>query len=339
MATGGIVDSGEETDRFCAAEGSFGSFMGTASWRLIAADAHRRRNRSAASPDSPSRRSGVGDWTGRILAACPCGYLRPSWCSAAIRRLPPLRLAHPIAPDDRSRNTHMSAELRILALETAGLSGTVAALSGDRVLAESELTAGTRSAQSLAPGIAELWRDVGWRASDVELIAVTIGPGSFTGLRVGVTTAKTLAYATGAAVLGIDTLETIASQSPADIDEIWTVLDAQRSELFAARWKRADTQDPLAWQAAAPAAIVDGGTWAAGRSPGVAVSGPPLRRWRDRLPAEAIVVAEEHWQPQAATVGRLAWRKHVAGHKQDLWTLSPNYLRLSAAEEKLASAE
>lgn len=233
----------------------------------------------------------------------------------------------------------MSAELRILALETAGLSGTVAALSGDRVLAESELTAGTRSAQSLAPGIAELWRDVGWRASDVELIAVTIGPGSFTGLRVGVTTAKTLAYATGAAVLGIDTLETIASQSPADIDEIWTVLDAQRSELFAARWKRADTQDPLAWQAAAPAAIVDGGTWAAGRSPGVAVSGPPLRRWRDRLPAEAIVVAEEHWQPQAATVGRLAWRKHVAGHKQDLWTLSPNYLRLSAAEEKLASAE
>ena len=231
--------------------------------------------------------------------------------------------------------TDMTAEPRILALETTGLSGTVAALVGDRVLAARELAAGRRSAQSLAPGIAELWREVGWKPSHVQLIAVTAGPGSFTGLRVGVTTAKTLAYATGAAVIAVDTLSAIAAQTPPPIDDVWAAFDAQRGELFVARWIRRDPNDPLAWQAATKAMIVDGATWAASIPPDSAVTGPPLRRWRDRISAQATIVAEEFWHPLAATVGRLAWRMHQAGERHDAWALAPNYFRPSAAEEKL----
>ncbi|MEX2186868.1 MAG: tRNA (adenosine(37)-N6)-threonylcarbamoyltransferase complex dimerization subunit type 1 TsaB [Pirellulales bacterium] len=229
----------------------------------------------------------------------------------------------------------MTAELRILALETTGLSGTVAALVGDRVLTTLDLAAGRRSAQSLVPGIAELCRDVGWQIADVQLVAVTAGPGSFTGLRVGVTTAKTLAYATGAVVLAVDTLAVIAAQAPPPIVDVWATFDAQRGELFVARSERRDPNDPLAWETTAQARIVDAATWFAGLAPAAAVTGPPLARWQDSLPAETTIVAEEFRHPHAATVGRLAWRMHQAGVRHDLWTLTPNYLRASAAEEKL----
>jgi hypothetical protein len=69
------------------------------------------------------------------------------------------------------------------------------------------------------------------------------------------------------------------------------------------------------------------------------VCGPPLKRWREHLPAGVVVVAQECWQPQAATVGRLAWRKYQAGQRHDLWALAPVYMRPSAAEEKLAAGK
>jgi tRNA threonylcarbamoyladenosine biosynthesis protein TsaB len=235
----------------------------------------------------------------------------------------------------------MSADLRILALETTGLSGSVAALMGGNVIAQSDLAAGQRSAQSLAPGIADLFQQVGWKSTDVQLIAVTVGPGSFTGLRVGVTTAKTLAYATGAAVLGIDTLAVIAAQVPAGPNSVWSAFDAQRSELFVARYERSDAADPLAWKETSPAKIVDGATWiaklATNKGDRETISGPGLRRWTEKIPAGVHVVAESLWQPQAAMVGQLAWQMHQADAQQELWGLSPVYLRASAAEEKLAT--
>src|SRR5271163_2151267 len=97
---------------------------------------------------------------------------------------------------------------RILALETSELTGSVAAAADGNVLAELQLDPQQRSAQSLAPAIRALLAQVGWQPADIDLLAVTIGPGSFTGLRVGVATAKVFAYACGAEVLGISTLET-----------------------------------------------------------------------------------------------------------------------------------
>ena len=88
--------------------------------------------------------------------------------------------------------------MRILALETTEMAGSLAAMHDRKLLAEIELDSKQRTAQSLAPGMKTLLAEAGWRPTDVELVAVTIGPGSFTGLRLGVTTAKTFAYAVGA---------------------------------------------------------------------------------------------------------------------------------------------
>src|SRR5688572_30661357 len=129
---------------------------------------------------------------------------------------------------------------RILALETSGTCGSVAALDAGGVLRELPLDPALRSARSLAPGIRQLLQGMGWQPRDVQLVAVTAGPGSFTGLRVGITTAKAFAYAAGAEVLGVDTLEVLARQAPSDAQLVQTAIDAQRQELFVATFHRTD---------------------------------------------------------------------------------------------------
>ncbi len=102
--------------------------------------------------------------------------------------------------------------MRIISWETTGTAGSVAALIDDRVLLERYLPDEQRSAQSLAPSIDALLAEVGWRPAEVELIATAVGPGSFTGLRVGVTTAKMFAYAVNCPLIGVNTLEAIAAR-------------------------------------------------------------------------------------------------------------------------------
>jgi tRNA threonylcarbamoyladenosine biosynthesis protein TsaB len=103
--------------------------------------------------------------------------------------------------------------MRILAIETTDKTGSVAAMADDNLLADLMLDRTQRSAQSLAPAISRLLKQVGWLPADVQLVAVSIGPGSFTGLRVGVTAAKVFAYAVGAEVLGVNTLEAVAANA------------------------------------------------------------------------------------------------------------------------------
>ncbi|HUY36962.1 MAG TPA: tRNA (adenosine(37)-N6)-threonylcarbamoyltransferase complex dimerization subunit type 1 TsaB [Pirellulales bacterium] len=222
---------------------------------------------------------------------------------------------------------------RILALETSGMSGSVAALAGDALLSELPLHPDQRSARSLAPGIRDLLLQVGWRASDVELLAVTVGPGSFTGLRVGVTTAKTFAYAVGAKVIGLNTLEVIAAQVPGDLpgETLAVALDAQRGEVFAAMFRRG-ARDTMEWLI--EAAIVNRGDWLASLPVGCLVSGPVLSQLAGDVPAGRVCVTRELWHPTAAAVGRLAAARFAAGQLDDPWRLVPLYMRRSAAEEK-----
>jgi tRNA threonylcarbamoyladenosine biosynthesis protein TsaB len=218
-----------------------------------------------------------------------------------------------------------------LALETSGHSAGVAVLRDEATLAEAATAERERSAAALTPLVQATLATAGIRLRDVELIAVTDGPGSFTGLRVGVTTAKTLAYALGCEVLSIDSLRVVAEQSPSDVHRCWAIIDAHRQQLFAALFVRDSTG---AWQRAMETAIVDINTWLAGLSADTHVSGPGLRRVLDQHPAGIPVVDAACWTPRASTVGILAAKDVQAGRRDDLWHLAPQYHRPSAAEEK-----
>jgi tRNA threonylcarbamoyladenosine biosynthesis protein TsaB len=215
--------------------------------------------------------------------------------------------------------------VRILALETTEMIGGVAAMCDRNLLAELELSPQQRSAQSLVPGIRSLLGQVGWQPADVDLVAVSSGPGSFTGLRVGVTTAKALAYAVGADILGVDTLQTIAVGAPSDVRVLSVAIDAHRGEVVTQSFAR-DRDDWL--QPAGAARLLAAETWLGGLAAGTVITGPVLRKLAGRVPDP------QYWPPKAAAVARLAERLYAAGRRDDLWGLVPRYFRRSAAEEK-----
>lgn len=240
--------------------------------------------------------------------------------------------------------------MRTLALETSLRSGSIALLDTDRVVWQSELPATERTAQTLVPGIRQAFECAGWSSRDVDLVAVVSGPGSFTGLRIGVTTAKVFAHAVGAEIMDVDTLEVLAAQCPpaqppqADASELWAVMDAQRGELFAARFQ---SENRETWTMVTPTHVVPRDTWYAqidahaaitglglrGLEQRIAPTGPSSNTSAGRLPG-AYVTPPESWAPRAETVGRLALLRYAAGQRCDVWHVLPRYFRLSAAEEK-----
>jgi tRNA threonylcarbamoyladenosine biosynthesis protein TsaB len=220
--------------------------------------------------------------------------------------------------------------MRILAIETVGTAGSVAALECETLLAERTLEGQRRAASSLAPTIAELLNVVGWRAGDVGLVAVATGPGSFTGLRIGVTTAKAFAYAAGSQAVGVNSLLSIAARVPREFHSVWALLDAQRNELYAARYThRPDGQ--LAEDV--PTQVVGCEDWLASLD-SETVTGPGLERIVQRLPQGVTAVDRTLWAPTAAAVGRVGWQHYCRGQRISVFDLVPHYYRKTAAEEK-----
>lgn len=222
--------------------------------------------------------------------------------------------------------------MRVLALETSERIGSLAALveDGERrdCVAEVTLPRGERAARTLVPAIESLLADLSWQAADLDLIAVTSGPGSFTGCRIGVTTAKTLSYATGAKLVSVHTLSAIAAGVTAEFSRLWTILDAQRGELFVSSFNSQDICQ------APETKIVDAEQWVEGLSAGDMVAGPPLTKLKDQLPTGVLLADEQDWKPRAECVGRLAIEAYHADNTVDPMQLVPNYFRKSAAEEK-----
>lgn len=225
----------------------------------------------------------------------------------------------------------MTHALQILGLETSTMSGSVAALMGMRPVGHQLLHPQQGSAQSLAPAIAALLAKASWKPHDIGLIAINLGPGSFTGLRVGVTTAKILAYAIGAEVIGVNTLEVVATQSPGSHGALEVVVDAQRQQVYAARFCT-ETGQPLRKLRGPRMVHVD--TWLASLPRGIAVTGPALVKLYPRLPDGVIVIDSPAWTPHAVTVGQIGFQAYQSGRRDDLWKLVPQYHRQSAAEEK-----
>jgi tRNA threonylcarbamoyladenosine biosynthesis protein TsaB len=229
--------------------------------------------------------------------------------------------------------------VRTLALETASQPGSLALLDGERLLADVRLPGQKSTAQALFPALQLMLKDAGWQPADVKLVAATSGPGSFTGLRIGMAFAKTWAYARDCQALGVATLDVLAAQAETEARMLWTVLDAQRGQLFAARYERANAGDE--WDCVQPVAILDRRQWLEQLTDGCAVSGEGLTPLLPQLssPATAqprvVVVARACWSLSASTVGRLAQRRFLAGERSDFWRLRPQYYRKSAAEEKL----
>lgn len=224
---------------------------------------------------------------------------------------------------------------RILAIETSLRNGSVALSQDGEIIALRVLPSEMRSAQSLAPTVKEMLAEQGWKPSELSGVGVTIGPGSFTGVRVGVTFAKVFCYAAGVPAIGLTTLEVLAHQAAAGGDDtIEVVLDAQRAELFQQRFRvSADAAVPLTQPR-----VISAETWLGeiAAESSLSVTGAGLAKIRAAVPANVRVCDEALWEPIAAAAARLTHRAIEQERRDDVWKLLPLYLRASAAEEKKA---
>lgn len=123
-----------------------------------------------------------------------------------------------------------------LAIDTATTRVGVAMGSDGRVIAEHTVDGARRHAEELAPAIAEVVRESRIALDRIHFVSVGIGPGLFTGLRVGVTTARTLGQVLGVPVVGIPSLDLVAYPWRRTDRRIVALIDARRGEVFAARW-------------------------------------------------------------------------------------------------------
>lgn len=219
----------------------------------------------------------------------------------------------------------------ILAVETSSACGSIALARNRELLVELDLGEGLVHGRSLVPRIKEALQTTNLDLHQVDMLAISIGPGSFTGLRVGCICVKTLAYALRRPVAEVSSLEVLAHNSPPTERTIVTAVDARRRRLYLASFKFQDSriirleEDRVVNPGEIPALI----------SPSSLILGDALRRYRELFERlrDARFTAPELWIPRAGMVARLGYQRALRKEFANSLTLAPRYLQRPEAEE------
>jgi tRNA threonylcarbamoyladenosine biosynthesis protein TsaB len=137
--------------------------------------------------------------------------------------------------------------MRVLAIETSTLAGGVALLDGGRVVAEYALDVAITHSERVMAAVDALVRDARWRPGDLQGIAVAVGPGSFTGLRIGLATAQGLAIALRLPIAAVPTLDAMAAMLPFAAWPVCPVIAARRTEVYASLYRAAPGEMRREW--------------------------------------------------------------------------------------------
>jgi tRNA threonylcarbamoyladenosine biosynthesis protein TsaB len=215
----------------------------------------------------------------------------------------------------------------VLALDTATDQGSLALAEDDRLLGEYSLASAGTYLQHLLPGLEALLKTVGRDPQDIGAIAVSQGPGNFTGLRIGLATAKGLALALGSPLVAVSTLEVLAAQFPFYPHPIGVIMDARRRELFFGLY-RCPEEAPQLLRGPERLAVAD---LPVRLAPPMLLTGPALNAYegflKQSLPPEIPWAPPEMRHPRAATVARLGRTRLLQGLTTPPAQLTPTYLR------------
>ena len=221
----------------------------------------------------------------------------------------------------------------ILAIENSGLYGSIALVTGEGCLAEHTLTSKKSHSKRLLASIDTLLSDTSISINEVDALAVSLGPGSFTGLRIGLATAKGLCMAAEKPLIGIATLDALAVQLAFQPRQICAVLDARKGEVFAACYQNTDQGFPKTMAALnlspelLTASITESTIFV-----GDGVSLLNLRAEGGTADPLFSIAPPALFFPRASAVGHLAVGSFAAGRFIDVLTAAPIYLRASDAE-------
>ncbi|NLM46824.1 MAG: tRNA (adenosine(37)-N6)-threonylcarbamoyltransferase complex dimerization subunit type 1 TsaB [Firmicutes bacterium] len=229
----------------------------------------------------------------------------------------------------------------VLGIDTATLVCSVAVASEDKTVAEYTLQVKKTHSQRLLPLIAALLADAGLTPAGLDGIAVAAGPGSFTGVRIGIVTAKALGQALTIPLCGISTLEALAAQHPWFDGLICPVLDARRRQVYTALFRGGGgSLQRLAEDKAAALPAVLEEVEAYGEKVLFVGDAVPVHQdfIRGELGVKACFMPPESAICRAATVARLGLEQLARGQAASWRELAPRYLRQSEAEVKYRAA-
>lgn len=231
--------------------------------------------------------------------------------------------------------------MKILALDTSTMMATCAVLDENRVLGEYSLNQEETHSEKLVPMVKEILDSLDLKISDIDLYGVAVGPGSFTGLRIGVATIKAFAHLFNKPVVGISTLEALAFNLPYN-KIIVPMIDARRDRVYTGIYTWEDgkiktVMEPDVLDIYNLLDIVDKSY------DEVLVNGDGSllhkEKIKERLKGKVLFSTIGGNFCRATSIGELALINYNEGNKDDYYTLVPEYLRESQAQRELREKE
>jgi len=238
----------------------------------------------------------------------------------------------------------------ILALETSGRLGSVALAEGPIIIAESAFSGPMRHSAEIFPAVCDMLDKSEKKSSQIEQIYISIGPGSFTGLRIAVTIAKMMHFANNTKIIQVDTMNAIAanfidfqspekqkSQKPSpfpQITRIATILDAKRGQFYVGVYQ----YEKGLWQKSTETCLMTTqdflGKFADADNP-IYLLGEGLLHYQEIFKSKGTrILDEEYWQPTAKNIHLLGWQLALKCQFSDPFSLQPAYLRCPDAKPK-----
>lgn len=241
----------------------------------------------------------------------------------------------------------MTSKPLILAIETSGRTGSIAVAKGGQMLAETAFSAQMRHSAKIFPAACDLLGRFGRKPKEIRHIYISVGPGSFTGLRIAATFAKTMYLTNSAKIVAIDTLDAIAANVTSIATEeniknlghksrIATILDAKRGQFFISAYEC--LPDSGAWKKILPDSLLTANEFLdefACKERPIWLLGEGLVYYKNKFKAAGTdFLDESYWNPRASKIHLLGWEMALAGQFADPLVLKPTYLRRPEAEEK-----
>lgn len=230
--------------------------------------------------------------------------------------------------------------MNILAIDASGLSGSVAYVSDYKLVGEYYICHKLTHSQTIMPMLEHLRRMIGLDLEQVDAVAVTSGPGSFTGIRIGVATAKAMALALGVPIIGIPTLDVMANNMTFTDKLICPIMDARRNQVYTSlyRWKENTLQRVEEHLAISIDELLE------------KIAGEEVIFLGDGVDVMRSKIAEQmrnkaHFAPsflhmqRASVLAHLACRAYERGEMENADNFVPMYLRKSQAERELEERE
>ncbi len=230
--------------------------------------------------------------------------------------------------------------MRVLAIDTSSNVATVAVMEDELLLGEYILNHKKTHSQKIMTMIEQILSELELTVQDIDIFAAAIGPGSFTGLRIGVATVKALAHATGKPVVSVGTLEALAYNVPYAEHIIVPIMDARRDNVFTASY----IWDEGFKEIGEPEAIsIDECLESCGEFLDTIFVGDGVKVHRDyikeKLGDKAIFPPANALNSRASSVAALALDKAKRGETQSYLEMKPYYIRKSQAERELEERE